>query len=121
MGSTLKGALCPGPGGSRLISAMGGNELTAYGLCHLGDYEATIFSEHSHNRNFGELFAKAKFNKMVRVLYCPRNSVARSTRWNCPYFGVRNIVRSADPRVLVVVYPEHTRSLGASRMKQVNH
>lgn len=39
---------------SRLIRAMGGNELSAYGLCHLGDYEATVFSKYSHNRKFGE-------------------------------------------------------------------
>ena len=35
---------------SRLIKAMGGNEFSAYGLCHLGDYETTLFSPHSHNR-----------------------------------------------------------------------
>lgn len=28
---------------ARLIAAMGGNELSAYGLCHLGDYEAPYF------------------------------------------------------------------------------
>ncbi len=39
---------------ARLIKAMGGNELSVYGLCHLGDYEATLFSPHSHNRKFGE-------------------------------------------------------------------
>jgi len=39
---------------ARLIKAMGGNELSAYGLTHLGDYEATVFSPHSHNRKFGE-------------------------------------------------------------------
>ena len=32
---------------ARLIKAMGGNELSAYGLAHLGDYEATLFSEYS--------------------------------------------------------------------------
>ena len=41
---------------ARLIKAMGGNELSAYGLCHLGDYEATVFSPYSHNRLFGERF-----------------------------------------------------------------
>ena len=35
---------------ARLIKAMGGNEISAYGLCHLGDYQATLFSEYSHNR-----------------------------------------------------------------------
>lgn len=28
---------------ARLIKALGGNEMSAYGLCHLGDYEATLF------------------------------------------------------------------------------
>ena len=41
---------------ARLIRAMGGNELSAYGLCHLGDYEATVFSPYSHNRRFGEAY-----------------------------------------------------------------
>lgn len=42
---------------SRLIKAMGGNEFSAYGLCHLGDYETTLFSPHSHNRKWGEMYA----------------------------------------------------------------
>ena len=45
---------------SRLIAALGGNELSAYGLCHLGDYEATLFSKFSHNRMYGEAFAKGE-------------------------------------------------------------
>lgn len=58
--SSLKGALMSRGTVeiSRFIKTMGGNELSAYGLCHLGDYEATVFSEHSHNRMFGELFVK---------------------------------------------------------------
>ncbi len=56
--SSLKGALMARGAReiSRLIKAMGGNELSAYGLCHLGDYEATVFSKFSHNRRFGEAF-----------------------------------------------------------------
>ena len=55
---------------ARLIKAMGGNELSAYGLCHLGDYEATLFSEHSHNRKFGELFVQGKqFDKLAEGYY----------------------------------------------------
>lgn len=51
---------------SRLIKACGGNELSAYGLCHLGDYEATLFSKYSHNRMFGEMFARGeKFDKLA--------------------------------------------------------
>lgn len=41
---------------SALIGAMGGNAASAYGLCHLGDYEATLFSEHSQNLTFGKKF-----------------------------------------------------------------
>lgn len=51
---------------SRLIKAMGGNEFSAYGLCHLGDYETTLFSPHSHNRRWGELYAKGEhFDKLA--------------------------------------------------------
>ena len=51
---------------SRLISAMGGNEISAYGLCHLGDYEATLFSPHSNNRRFGEAYVRGEsFNKLA--------------------------------------------------------
>ena len=58
--SSLKGALMARGARevSRLIKAAGGNELSAYGLCHLGDYEATVFSKFSHNRQFGESFIK---------------------------------------------------------------
>src|SRR5690554_1654059 len=60
--SSLKGALMSRGTRevSRLIQAMGGNVLSAYGLCHLGDYEATVFSAYSHNRKFGESFVKGE-------------------------------------------------------------
>lgn len=51
---------------SRLIKALGGNEMSAYGLCHLGDYEATLFSPWSHNRKYGEDLVKGiKFEKLA--------------------------------------------------------
>ncbi|MBQ8308981.1 MAG: NAD(P)-binding domain-containing protein [Clostridia bacterium] len=51
---------------ARLIKAMGGNELSAYGLAHLGDYEATLFSEYSHNRKYGEMLVRGeKFAKLA--------------------------------------------------------
>ncbi len=54
----------------KLIAAMGGAEMSAYGLCHLGDYEATLFSEHSHNRKFGELFVRGEpFDKLAEGYY----------------------------------------------------
>ncbi len=66
--STLKGGLMARGTReiSRLIGACGGNPMSAYGLCHLGDYEATLFSEFSHNRKWGELFAKEQsFDKLA--------------------------------------------------------
>ena len=60
--SSLKGALMSRGTReiARLITALGGNELSAYGLCHLGDYEATLFSKFSHNRMYGEMYAKGE-------------------------------------------------------------
>ena len=70
--STLKGALMSRGTREvgRLIRAMGGNELSVYGLCHLGDYEATVFSPYSHNRRFGQCFVEGKtFDKLAEGYY----------------------------------------------------
>jgi glycerol-3-phosphate dehydrogenase (NAD(P)+) len=66
--SSLKGALMARGSReiSRLVRAMGGNELTIYGLSHIGDYESTLFSKHSRNRAFGEAYIKKdKFEKLA--------------------------------------------------------
>ena len=70
--SSLKGALMSRGTRevSRLIKTMGGNELSAYGLCHLGDYEATVFSQFSHNRMFGETYIKGEtYGKLAEGYY----------------------------------------------------
>lgn len=56
----LKGALMArGPQEvARLVSAAGGDWRSVYGLSHLGDYEATLFSPWSRNRAWGEAFAR---------------------------------------------------------------
>jgi len=43
---------------ARLVSAMGGDWRSVYGLSHLGDYEATLFSGFSRNRAFGQALAE---------------------------------------------------------------
>ena len=60
--TSLKGALMARGAReiARLIRAMGGNELSAYGLCHLGDYQATLYSPHRHTRQYGESFIKGE-------------------------------------------------------------
>lgn len=70
--SSLKGALMSRGTReiARLIKAMGGNEMTAYGLSHLGDYEATVFSKFSHNRMFGETFVRGeKYSSLAEGYY----------------------------------------------------
>ena len=57
---------------SSYIVARGGKATSVYGLAHLGDYEATLFSKHSHNRLYGESFAKGKkipANKLAEGYY----------------------------------------------------
>lgn len=56
----LKGALMArGPQEvARLVSAAGGDWRSVYGLSHLGDYEATLFSSWSRNRAWGEAFVR---------------------------------------------------------------
>lgn len=72
---------------ARLIKALGGNELSAYGLCHLGDYEATLFSEHSHNRKWGEKFVKGeRFDKLAEGVMTARavSALAKKTGASVP-------------------------------------
>ncbi len=103
--STLKGALMSRGTReiARLIAAMGGNELSAYGLCHLGDYEATVFSEFSHNRMFGEMLVRGKTYDslaegyytvdalmLLREKYSVELPICESV-WRCLY-------RGEDPR-----------------------
>lgn len=69
--SSLKGALMARGTSevARLIVAMGGKASTVYGLCHLGDYEATLFSEHSHNLGFGKNIVQGKTYKQLAEGY----------------------------------------------------
>ena len=68
---------------SRLVKAMGGNELTVYGLSHIGDYEATLFSAYSHNRKFGESFVKKeKFDKLAEGVSVAAALMVLSKRYN---------------------------------------
>ncbi|MCL2545776.1 MAG: glycerol-3-phosphate dehydrogenase [Oscillospiraceae bacterium] len=60
--SSLKGALMARGAYeiSQLTAKLGGDIRSTYGLCHLGDYEATLFSPHSQNRLYGEQFIQGK-------------------------------------------------------------
>ena len=83
--SSLKGALMSRGTReiARLIKAMGGNELSAYGLCHLGDYEATVFSSHSHNRRFGECFVQGiSYSSLAEGYYTVEAVMELSRKYN---------------------------------------
>jgi len=83
--SSLKGPLMArGPREiSRLIKAMGGNELTPYGLSHVGDYEATLFSAYSRNRRFGEaLVKKERFDKLAEGISTASALMTLSRRYD---------------------------------------
>jgi glycerol-3-phosphate dehydrogenase (NAD(P)+) len=61
---------------------MGGNELSAYGLCHLGDYEATVFSRFSHNRAYGEALVRGEgFTKLAEGHYTAKAIVELAKRY----------------------------------------
>ncbi len=83
--SSLKGALMARGAReiARLMHAMGANELSAYGLCHLGDYEATLFSKHSHNRTFGEKFIKnEQYSSLAEGVETVRALVLLAKKYN---------------------------------------
>lgn len=82
--SSLKGALMARGAReiSRLVRAMGGNELTVYGLSHLGDYSATLYSPYSHNRAFGEALVKGeKFEKLAEGVTTAKALIVLAQRY----------------------------------------
>ncbi len=80
---------------ARLIKAMGGSELSAYGLAHLGDYETTLFSPFSHNRKYGEMLACGKrFEKLAEGV-----ATSRAMRGLGEIYGVDLPITEAVCRV----------------------
>ena len=64
---------------SRLIVRLGGNENTVYGLSHLGDYEATLFSPYSNNRKYGEMFIRGEnLGRLAEGVYTTKALMALS-------------------------------------------
>lgn len=77
--STLKGPLMSRGTRevARLIEALGGKGISAYGLCHLGDYEATVFSKYSHNRKFGETYVRGITYNLLAEGYYTADAIHR--------------------------------------------
>ena len=103
--SSLKGALMSRGTREvgRLIRAMGGNELSAYGLCQLGDYEATVFSPYSHNRQFGESFIRHQdYHRLAEGYYTVEALMVLSERYQVELPICRAVhailYENADPR-----------------------
>lgn len=102
--SSLKGALMSRGTReiARLVKAEGGNELSVYGLCHLGDYEATVFSKYSNNRGFGEGFVRGEKNndKLAEGFYTVKALVKMAERDNVELpicQAVYNILYNGEP------------------------
>ena len=65
----------------RLVRAMGGDGETIYGLSHLGDYEATLFSPYSNNRRYGDAVVRGTagdFHKIAEGVYTAEALMALS-------------------------------------------
>ena len=114
--STLKGALMSRGTReiARLIAAMGGNQLSAYGLCHLGDYEATVFSQFSHNRRYGEMLVHGeRYGKLAEGCYTVKALMLLSERYGVelPICSAVNDVlyNGAEPKEAIAAL--FTRSL----------
>lgn len=104
--STLKGALMSRGTRevARLIAAMGGKELSAYGLCHLGDYEATVFSKFSHNRQFGESFVKGEqYTLLAEGYYTAKAMMTLAEKYSVELPICASVYKilweGADPRI----------------------
>ena len=68
----------------RLVRTMGGDGETIYGLSHLGDYEATLFSPHSNNRRYGEAVVRGTagdFHKIAEGVYTAEALMALSKEY----------------------------------------
>ena len=68
----------------RLVRTMGGDGETIYGLSHLGDYEATLFSPHSNNRRYGEAVVRGtvdNFHKIAEGVYTAEALMALSKEY----------------------------------------
>lgn len=85
----------------RFISYFGGNPQSAYGLAHLGDYEATLFSEHSHNRQYGESLVKGpRFDKLAEGVYTLKAVYALRDQIDMPICSVlyEVVYHGKDPK-----------------------
>ena len=86
-----------------LGSRQGKDLLSAYGLCHLGDYEATVFSPYSHNRQFGESFIRHQdYHRLAEGYYTVEALMVLSERYQVELPICRAVhailYENADPR-----------------------
>lgn len=83
---------------ARLVSAMGGDWRSVYGLSHLGDYEATLFSPFSHNRLYGEALARGE--EMDRFRLAEGVDTATATVELAGRFGVEMPITSTVRKII---------------------
>lgn len=98
----------------RIIAHFGGDPKTAYGLAHLGDYEATLFSAHSHNRQFGESLVKGpRFEKLAEGVYTLKAVYALCDQLDLPICKMlyETVYDGKDPKSQIArLYERPTKS-----------
>lgn len=88
----------------RIIAHFGGDPKTAYGLSHLGDYEATLFSTHSHNRQYGESLVKGpRFDKLAEGVYTLKAVYALTDQLDLPICKMlyETVYENKDPKTQI--------------------
>ena len=101
----------------RLIQHFGGQTMSAYGLAHLGDYEATLFSPHSHNRAYGESLIKGPvFDKLAEGVATLKAVHALKDQVDMPICEVlyRVVYEHQDPKAQIATLftrPHHAEFL----------
>jgi glycerol-3-phosphate dehydrogenase (NAD(P)+) len=81
---------------SDLIEACGGKRESAYGLCHLGDFQATLFSKESNNYRFG----KNLCTKTNTIFACEGVWVSSAIKALCNKHGLNLRIYEAIDKVI---------------------
>lgn len=91
---------------SGIIEAMGGNPDSAYGLCCLGDYQASMFSEFSNSVSYGKsIVYKTKFEKHTPGVFTAGAVIGLANKYNVSIpllVQISNIISDIDEPIKIV-------------------
>lgn len=91
---------------STIIKAMGGNPDSAYGLCCLGDYQASMFSEFSNSVSYGKsIVYKTKFEKHAPGVFTASAVISLANKYNVSIpllTQISNVISDKDEPIKIV-------------------